>query len=418
MNYSEELSKLEQELRKSQPADVLQFGADYFNGKIRQQREMVWNQQDKAKAAGLDLFPDVSSRGQSVFSKRMPHFRWPFGNNDPHQSVTAENHTRDDNQGPSANPSAPASSGDPKEEPHFTGSSDNSHGLHSEIPKAFNANRRTSVSAEAMNPDNFKNDSWEPPRNNLTEEEKAELSKKLSGNFLFRQLDQKSKATVLSALTKKIFPQNSNIITQGDEGDFFYLVESGIVHFYVDGTFMTSCREGSSFGELALMYNSPRAATAVAASEGGVTCWALDRLTFRRLLLENTFNRRVMYEHFLKDIKVLSSLSDPERLKLADALRTEKYLKGDYIIKEGDQGENFYFIESGSCRVLKEGQGEVARLQKGDYFGEVALLNETVRQATVQAVDNVIVATLDKSGFTRLLGPAVEVLRRQDPTAH
>ena len=73
-------------------------------------------------------------------------------------------------------------------------------------------------------------------------------------------------------------------------------------------------------------------------------------------------------------------------------------------------------IESGNCQVYKEKEGNIKQLTKGDYFGEVALLNDLPRQATVEALDTVIVATLGKSGFQRLLGPAVEVLRLQDPT--
>jgi cAMP-binding proteins - catabolite gene activator and regulatory subunit of cAMP-dependent protein kinases len=101
---------------------------------------------------------------------------------------------------------------------------------------------------------------------------------------------------------------------------------------------------------------------------------------------------------------------------LADALSTEIYHKGDKIVTEGEQGENFYFIESGSCQVYNETNGPLKTLKKGDYFGEIALLNDLPRQATVEALDYVIVATLGKSGFQRLLGPAVEVLKKQDPT--
>ena len=220
--------------------------------------------------------------------------------------------------------------------------------------------------------------------------------------------------TVIAALQQKSFAKDTVIIKQGDEGDFFYIIETGTVDFYVNDAKVNSSSEGSSFGELALMYNSPRAATAIAATD--VVCWALDRLTFRRILLEGTFNKRLMYEDFLKDIEVLKSLSDHARSKLADALSTEMYHKGDKIVTEGEQGENFYLIESGNCQVYNEKLGNIKKLSKGDYFGEVALLKDLPRQATVEALDNVIVATLGKSGFQRLLGPAVEVLKEQDPT--
>lgn len=458
--YARELDLLQQELATHNPTDVLQFCANYFNSKLELQRCHLWQQEAKAQAAGINLFPAVSVNSSNAASRllssstKQPSFKSPFSDNDPHA-----NHHDDPLGGApapgsaitAAEPNAPDSSAnlfksynvgktsakhvqdapDPNDPTTETGSSKNTSSsafssfsnkaasgfkFAPKFPIAFNANRRTSVSAETINPNIFKSSDWKPPVNDLTPEQREELAGNLASNFLFRQLDANSKKTVVAALTKKLFAKDSEIIKQGDEGDYFYIIESGTVDFYVNGTMVSSAGEGASFGELALMYNSPRAATVVATSN--VTCWALDRSTFRHIILEGTFNRRLMYEDFLKDVPILKVLSNTERSKLADALSSEIFHKGDQIVKEGQQGENFYFIESGNCNVIKEGEGVVAKLGKGDYFGELALLNDKPRAATVEAVDNVIVATLGKSGFSRLLGPAVEVLKQQDPTAH
>ncbi|EMG50994.1 BCY1 cAMP-dependent protein kinase regulatory subunit [Candida maltosa Xu316] len=439
---TDELSQLQKEIVTKNPQDILQFCANYFNTKLQAQRSELWSQQTKAQTVGLNLFPSVSnvninSSGVSVINDRQPSFKSPFGVNDPHSI-----HDHDD--GPTTHPTnnhdespsvgggifksnfdvnkktstTPIKEVDPEDpsKPSVPPSSLSDFGKPpaSKIPIAFNANRRTSVSAEALNPAKLKSESWKPPVNNLSSTEEETLANNLKNNFLFKQLDANSKKTVIAALQQKSFPKDTVIIKQGDEGDFFYIIETGTVDFYVNDAKVNSSSEGSSFGELALMYNSPRAATAVAASD--VVCWALDRLTFRRILLEGTFNKRLMYEDFLKDISVLKSLSDHARSKLADALSTEMYHKGDQIVTEGEQGENFYLIESGNCRVYNKKLGEIKTLTKGDYFGELALLKDLPRQATVEALDNVIVATLGKSGFQRLLGPAVEVLKEQDPT--
>ncbi|KAK6454629.1 camp-dependent protein kinase regulatory subunit [Scheffersomyces xylosifermentans] len=441
---SDELNQLQKAINSQNPSDVLQFCANYFNTKIQAQRAQLWSQQGKASAAGINLFPNVDASTPYTVNDRQPSFKSPFSVNDPHSVHDDDPHAvSGTSSGPGAiepttkpvegglfkndfNVKTPASAKtvtaqDPND-PSATSTTPKAAAasstpfakLSNKFPVAFNANRRTSVSAEALNPDKFKSDSWRPPINNLSSTQKAALSKTLASNFLFKQLDESSKKTVIEALSNKTFKKDVEIITQGDEGDFFYIIESGTVDFYVNGAKVSSSNEGSSFGELALMYNSPRAATAVAATE--VTCWALDRATFRRILLEGTFNRRLMYEDFLKDVDVLKSLSAHERSKLADALSTEIYHKGDKIVTEGEQGENFYLIESGNCQVHKAKEGNITKLTKGDYFGEVALLNDLPRQATVEALDTVIVATLGKSGFQRLLGPAVEVLKSQDPT--
>jgi cAMP-dependent protein kinase regulator len=95
-------------------------------------------------------------------------------------------------------------------------------------------------------------------------------------------------------MTEKRIPKESvTVIHQGDVGDFFYVVEEGSFDFYIrkSGSDTTALGErvggvgaGGSFGELALMYNAPRAASVVSTSPG--VLWALDRITFRRILMD------------------------------------------------------------------------------------------------------------------------------------
>ncbi|ODQ44962.1 hypothetical protein PICMEDRAFT_73760 [Pichia membranifaciens NRRL Y-2026] len=278
----------------------------------------------------------------------------------------------------------------------------------------FNAHRRVSVSAEALNPNTFSKDNWKPPVHQLSHDQLTRLNASVIKNFLFSQLDEDSLRTIIFALEEKRCPKGFEIIKQGDEGDFFYVLEKGTVDFLVDGKVVNTSSDGSSFGELALMYNSPRAASVIATSE--CILWALDRMTFRRILLEGTAKKRSLYENFLKEVPVLQSLSPYERSKLADALNTESFKTGENVVSEGEAGENFYFIEDGDAEVIKEGHGLVTTLKKGDYFGELALLYDSPRQATVRALTPLKVVSLNKSGFQRLLGPAVDVLKLHDPT--
>ena len=68
----------------------------------------------------------------------------------------------------------------------------------------------------------------------------------------------------------------------GDAGDNFYVVEQGDYDILVNGNKVAARGASSSFGEFALLYNSPRAATVVSRARG--VLWALDRLTFRHML--------------------------------------------------------------------------------------------------------------------------------------
>lgn len=163
---------------------------------------------------------------------------------------------------------------------------------------------------------------------------------------------------------------------QGAVGDYFYVVESGAFDFLISrngspATKVGSCGPGASFGELALMYNAPRAATVRATSDSVVL--GLDRVTFRRILMETANRKRKMYEAFLEEVPLLVSLEPYERHKIADALESVTFDDGDVVIKQGDVGDNFYIIESGEARVVKvdeEGvEHELPGLTKGNYFG-------------------------------------------------
>lgn len=160
------------------------------------------------------------------------------------------------------------------------------------------------------------------------------------------------------------------------------------------------------------MYGAPRNATVVSA-EGDCTLWGLDRVTFRRILMDSTFARRRMYEQFLGEVPLLSELTTYQRSKIADALESVTFPPKHTIIREGDAGEAFYLLEDGEADAYKRGRDEpVQSYRKGDYFGELALLNDQLRAASVVCRTRCKVATLGKDGFQRLLGPVEGVMRR------
>lgn len=292
-------------------------------------------------------------------------------------------------------------------------------------PAQYNFARRTSVSAESLKPSADTDDNWLPPHHEKTPEQLERLQNALKDNFLFAHLDEEQYSQVLGALVEKPIPaKDIRVIVQGDVGDYFYIVEKGVFEVYVHpsgsvqpgpaglGNQVGTINAGGSFGELALMYNAPRAATIVSASPSS-TLWALDRVTFRKILLESSFARRRMYEQFLAEVPLLSSLTPYERSKIADALESSKFASGEPIIREGDQGSTFYIMISGEADAYKSNeQGVVKHYQKGDFFGELALLNDKPRAATVIATTDVKVALLGKSAFQRMLGPVESIMRR------
>lgn len=161
------------------------------------------------------------------------------------------------------------------------------------------------------------------------------------------------------------------------------------------------------------MYNAPRAATVVSTTKGML--WQLDRMTFRKILMTNASERRKMYEGFLEDVPLLKPLKPYERAKIADALETAKFKAGDHIITEGEPGDNFYMLESGEAQAHRAGiDHPVKDYGRGDFFGELALLNDQPRAASVIAKTDVKVAKLGRDGFKRLLGPVEGIMRQEE----
>ena len=146
--------------------------------------------------------------------------------------------------------------------------------------------RRVSVSAEA-GADEDKD--FIPPIINKTEEETNHIKSILNKVFLFQGLTTSEIHTLVLAMSQVNVNQGDSPIKQGDKGDYFYVVDSGEFDVFLKGTVdennlpksVFHYKSGGSFGELALMYNAPRAATVTATSDS--VLWSVDRKTFRKI---------------------------------------------------------------------------------------------------------------------------------------
>lgn len=238
---------------------------------------------------------------------------------------------------------------------------------------------------------------------------------------MFSALDDKEKSIVVGAMEELQATANETIIAEGDEGDCLYVVGQGtlsctkVFKGNTEPTFLKTYQPGEAFGELALLYNAPRAATIVANEH--CQLWKLDRDTFNHIVKDAASRKRERYEHFLEKVQVFSTMEPYERSKLADAFKEQSFAAGDYIIKEGEPGNDLFLLQEGGAiatKTLEAGKEptQVMEYKYGDYFGERALLKNEPRAANVIAKTDCVLVSMDRHSVKRLLGPLEQLLKR------
>eukprot|EP00754_Rhynchopus_humris_P003010 Rhum_TRINITY_DN11643_c0_g1::Rhum_TRINITY_DN11643_c0_g1_i1::g.45955::m.45955/K04739/PRKAR; cAMP-dependent protein kinase regulator len=276
--------------------------------------------------------------------------------------------------------------------------------------------RRRGVSSETMNATGT--DSGAPARVPVQEksvDQIARLTQVVRQNILFAPLDSRDRVKVFAALQEAHFACGHEIIKQGDDGDSYYIIESGTCSISKcdedDETEsqrnLGQLQSGDSFGELALMYGTQRAATITATSP--VVCWQLDRDTYRGMLHNITQRKRERYMSFLNKIAMLRNLGEYDKARIADMLEPQELQSGDVVCREGTTGDTFFMIEQGTVSVETVERREICRLGEGDYFGELALLYSQPRKATVIAVEKTHLVCLRRKAFESYLGNLEEL---------
>ena len=286
-------------------------------------------------------------------------------------------------------------------------------------PGAGKKPRRVSVSAESMDPEKLKAQRSQVTNIAKSPEVTANLLAVVGKSPLLRTLENDQKDMIVKAFSGPLAKNtDENIIVQGDIGDVFYLLEEGFVDVYVkkggNEIKVHTYKPGDAFGELAIMYNAPRAATCRA--QGPCKLWALDRVSFKVIVVAAAMQKRETYKGFLQQVPILESLTEMEIMTLADSLAEEKFADGVTICTQGDEGDYFYIVKEGNAVCYQAdstgGQKVVANLAPGNYFGEIALLTSKPRQATVKAKGNLVVLSLDRATFTRVFGSMDDILKR------
>ena len=103
----------------------------------------------------------------------------------------------------------------------------------------------------------------------------------------------------------------------------------------------------------------------------------------------------------LKGVSFFSSISEQDLAAVAEQADEMSVTAGSVLAREGDVGDKFFVIESGTAEVNRSGE-PVAKLGAGDFFGEIALIREERRTATVTATSPMVLIVMTGSSFRSL----------------
>jgi len=333
------------------------------------------------------------------------------------------------------------------------------------------ARKRASVSAEAYGAFNQRK-AYEKKVVPKSDAEKARVKEVLQQCWMFKSHTDENMSVIVDAMVEKVAVTGEKLVQQGDSGDVMWVIEQGSLECYKniggEEKLVKTCYSNDVFGELALMYQCPRAASVFAKEP--CKLWELDRDTFSAICYEAAKAAGVEYEGFsaptppekpkeqeaneprkptrrregvsaeaMQDAgdnwtPPINPKSPEERQHLANIIKSSRdsklhmlfgnvskdtfekiidamFLKtveqGENAIEQGAVGDFFYIVKSGHFDIyVRKGSDppkKVFEAEPGFAFGELALLYNAPRTATITANQVSEVWCLERLAFQNLV---------------
>ena len=233
------------------------------------------------------------------------------------------------------------------------------------------------------------------------------INQSLEKHFIFKDLTTMQRNIIIADMKLLELEPSQLVFQQECKGSAFFIISTGRVEVLVNENRVAVLKAGESFGELALLHDTPRSATIKTLVK--TTLWCVDRTAFRKCLEELNAQNFDENRNFIKSIPVFDALSDGQKDDVASSLSVLKFPSGTKIFNEGDRGELLYIVKEGTVVCTQQGK-EVRKIGKGDYFGEQALFYGTARTATVITSEDVVCLALGHDDFLNCLGASLPLI--------
>ncbi len=247
---------------------------------------------------------------------------------------------------------------------------------------------------------------------------------------LFADLSEELVAEVAAGSTLRYFAASTPIVREGDYGESFFVILSGSAHAVsttAEGLklFLTRHEQHDFFGEIGALSGSPRTATVTATTdtivleiEKHVLIDLIDESKMVKRTVNQAYTDRVLHTLFGR-VPLFTGLNKTSMGLLMSKVRLRTFAAGAVIIRERDPGDSLYMIRNGTVKISKwigDRERVLAYLRDGTYFGEMALISNEPRSATITALTKVEVAQMMRDDFHALLQEHPELLSKVQET--
>jgi serine/threonine protein phosphatase PrpC/CRP-like cAMP-binding protein len=280
-----------------------------------------------------------------------------------------------------------------------------------------------------------------------TAEEKSRIAEAIRASVMFQNITDEQREMIFGVMEPIKVKKGTWVIKQGTVGDRFYIVDTGCFEVRIvpdgeddkdgSGGNVVHVYEGShekhahpSFGELALMYSAPRAASIISQTDGHL--WALHRYAFRQVLAQQ--GSRTELISTLKKMDLYKNLPSDDIKSIAAAMENVTFGRGECIIEQGQPGGAMFVISTGTCGMfdlvnrvrcvflvlpliedfktffaeyverLEGHRPHNATLKSGDFFGDEVMMDQKHYGATVVSLQTTSCWRIDRTLLKQTVG--------------
>ena len=297
------------------------------------------------------------------------------------------------------------------------------------IQKCNNNNKRRAVTENCITEDDDLPIKTYKKNHELIEFMRINLMK----SPVFSELPLEILRKCIEAMEEKNVPAVSDVVKQGEIGDSFFFIVEGELECKIQFTKITKegnrkkiekfdpklvkiYGPGDYFGELSLLYHTPRRGTIKAVND--VKLYTLNRYTYKKILKKANNEEKLRKINIFKKVPILEALNDDEFEKLIDITKEATYYNGETIIKENEYSNIMFIIDKGRCvgtQTTEKGKLPIKSrdYREGDIIGEGALLKPEKRQENIIANSDIVkFICLDRFSFKQNFGSLEQILMR------